>query len=209
MGFRDLHAFNLAMLAKQTWRLITNPDSLCAQVPRAKYYPNGDILKAGPKNGSSFTWQSILAGLSTFKRGFIWRVGSGQKINIWQDPWIPSSPDRMVQTPRDQIMLRTVDDLINPATLQWDEELLRENLNPLDVQRILRIPLSSNPEDDFVAWHLTKTNIFSVRSAYYSEWNHLNGRRLNRVQHQGVSTMNPVWDILWKLRIPSKINFFS
>jgi hypothetical protein len=89
-------------------------------------------------------------------------------------------------------MLRTVDDLINPVTLQWDEELLRENLNPLDVQRILRIPVSSNLEDDLVAWHLTKTNTFLVRSAYYSEWNHLNGQRLNRVDHQGVSTTNPV-----------------
>jgi hypothetical protein len=52
----------------------------------AKYYPNGDILRAGPKAGSSFTWQSILSGLSTFKRGFIWRVGDGDSINIWTDP---------------------------------------------------------------------------------------------------------------------------
>jgi hypothetical protein len=55
-------------------------------VLRAKYYPNGDILKAGPKNGSSFTWQSILAGWSTFKRGFIWRVGSGQKNQYMARP---------------------------------------------------------------------------------------------------------------------------
>jgi hypothetical protein len=32
MDFRDLHAFNHAMLAKQCWRLITKPDSLCAQI---------------------------------------------------------------------------------------------------------------------------------------------------------------------------------
>jgi hypothetical protein len=57
MGFRDFHSFNLAMLAKQVWRLIDEPDSLCARVLRSKYYPNGDILKAGSKNGSSFTWQ--------------------------------------------------------------------------------------------------------------------------------------------------------
>jgi hypothetical protein len=56
MGFRDFHSFNLAMLAKQIWRLITVPDSLCAQVLRAKYFPHGDILKAGPNEGSSFTW---------------------------------------------------------------------------------------------------------------------------------------------------------
>jgi hypothetical protein len=39
----------LAMLAKQSWRFITRLDSLCAQLLRAKYVPNGDLLKAGPK----------------------------------------------------------------------------------------------------------------------------------------------------------------
>lgn len=46
MGFQDLHSFNLAMLAKQCWRLITCPDSLCAKVLRAKYYPDGKLLQA-------------------------------------------------------------------------------------------------------------------------------------------------------------------
>jgi hypothetical protein len=55
MGFRDFQSFNLAMLAKQVWRLISTPDSLCASVLRAKYYPDGDILKAGPEAGASFT----------------------------------------------------------------------------------------------------------------------------------------------------------
>jgi hypothetical protein len=55
MGFRDLHAFNLAMLAKQTWRLLNNPDSLCATILCARYYPDGKLLEAGPKKGSSFT----------------------------------------------------------------------------------------------------------------------------------------------------------
>ena len=81
LGFRDLHSFNLALLAKQCWRLIQNPDSLCARVLSAKYYPEGNILKAGPKKSSSFTWQSIVAGIQTFKRGCIWRVGTHRRAN--------------------------------------------------------------------------------------------------------------------------------
>jgi hypothetical protein len=69
MEFRDLHSFNQAMLAKQCWRLLSDPDSLCAQVLRAKYYPDGDLLNAVLKKGSSFTWQSIMSGLRTFKHG--------------------------------------------------------------------------------------------------------------------------------------------
>jgi hypothetical protein len=88
------------MLSKQVWRLICVPDSLCAKVLRAKYYPHGDILKAGPKAASSFTWQSIVAGLTTFKRGYIWKIGTGEKVDIFRDPWIPSSADRRFITPR-------------------------------------------------------------------------------------------------------------
>ena len=77
MGFRDLQSFNLALLAKQVWRLLSDSDSLCARVLRAKYYPNGKLLEAKLKRGASYTWQSILAGLECFKQGYICRVGDG------------------------------------------------------------------------------------------------------------------------------------
>ena len=71
MGFRGLQSFNLAMLAKQVWRLLCDPDSLCARVLRARYYPDGKLLNAKVKSGSSYTWQSILTGLQCFKQGYI------------------------------------------------------------------------------------------------------------------------------------------
>jgi hypothetical protein len=46
IGFKDLRAFNEALLAKQGWRLTTNPDSLVAKIFKAKYYPNSDFLSA-------------------------------------------------------------------------------------------------------------------------------------------------------------------
>jgi hypothetical protein len=124
MSFRDFHSFNLAMLAKQAWRLITNPESLCARALRAKYYPDGDILKAEPKSGSSFTWQSILAGITTFTQGCVWRVGDGQKINIWNDPWIPTSANMKIISPRNGAVFTKVSDLIDPHTRVWDQNIL-------------------------------------------------------------------------------------
>jgi hypothetical protein len=68
LGLRDLYAFNIVMLAKQGWRLLHNPDSLCCQVLRAKYFLNGNILQAKATAGISYTWHNILKGLELVKK---------------------------------------------------------------------------------------------------------------------------------------------
>jgi hypothetical protein len=112
MGFKDLYSFNLAMLCKQVWMLNVDPNSLCAQVLKAKYYPSDDILNAGPNTGSSFTWQSIVGGIQTFKRGLIWRIGDGETVNIWS-PWIPSSANRKIMNQRGTCVLSKASELID------------------------------------------------------------------------------------------------
>jgi hypothetical protein len=44
MGSRDLENFNMALLAKQGWRLINNPETLLARIYKEKYYTNGNFL---------------------------------------------------------------------------------------------------------------------------------------------------------------------
>lgn len=185
MGFRDLQSFNLALLAKQVWRLLCEPESLCARVLRAKYYPDGNLLNAKMKKGSSFTWQSIMAGLDCFKRGSIWRVGDGTQINIWEDAWIPTSHNLRVQTPRGTRLVSKVSELINPIDGLWDEQLVRALFWPTDAERILQIPLH-NGREDLVAWHFNRNGLFSVKSAYHVQWEHKYGTRPETNQAGGV-----------------------
>jgi hypothetical protein len=100
-------------------------------------------------------------------------------------------------------LLRTVDELIDPATGQWDKIIL--TFYPLEVQHILQIPISSNLEEDFVAWHKTKSFSFSVRSAYYTKWTHQFGGRVRCQDGPGTANHYPVWEIVWKLQVPAKI----
>jgi hypothetical protein len=129
---------------------------LCACVLKAKYYLHGDLLKAGIKSGFSYTWQSIIASLQTYKRAHIWRVGSGVTINIWEDHWIPTSHN-MVITRHDQVLFKIADELIDPNLKVWDEALIWSIFLPIDAERILRIPLSEHLSKDSVAWHKTKS----------------------------------------------------
>ena len=68
LGFRDIELFNLALLARQAWRLLQNPTSLCAKVLSARYYPGKSILEATPNKGISYVWRSILKGLQLLKK---------------------------------------------------------------------------------------------------------------------------------------------
>jgi hypothetical protein len=62
LGFRDFQCFNKALLAKQGWRLLTNPNSLLARVMKAKYFPILEFMQAALGPQPSYIWRSILAG---------------------------------------------------------------------------------------------------------------------------------------------------
>ena len=84
MSFRNLAMFNDALLAKQAWRLLNNISSLLYKVFKARFFPNSSLMEAADSRMGSYTWKSILRGRDIIQRGAIWRIGSGEKINIWQ-----------------------------------------------------------------------------------------------------------------------------
>lgn len=127
-----------------------------------------------PNQGAPLLGRVSLQALSVLKMGYIWRVGDGSQIDIWNDSWIPGSPNLKIQTLRGCNLVTTVDELINPIDDTWDEDLLRSIFWPIDVQNILQIPLFPGRED-LVAWHFNRSGLSSVRSAYHCEkiWENL------------------------------------
>nr|KYP72469.1 hypothetical protein KK1_005058 [Cajanus cajan] len=86
LGFKNLSAFNLAMLGKQAWRLLTNPNSLISIIYRAKYYPDGNFLNASLGHNPSYTWKSLWSTQHLLKNGTRWRLGNGNTIPVWGEP---------------------------------------------------------------------------------------------------------------------------
>jgi len=209
LGFRDIHIFNLAMLSKQGWRLIHNPDSLCARVLRAKYFPDGDAMNAKNVRVCSYKWRSILKEIQVLKYGVVWHAGNGRSINIWRDPWLPREWSRKPITPRGNNLLSKVEDLIDPQSGQWDEQLVSQTFWPEDVNTILAIPTHSDLED-LLAWHFDKRGIFTVKSAYKVQRAAEQRRSTRGCQSSsGGSVMKEEhWKGLWKIKCSGKIKHF-
>ena len=69
-GFRDLKAFNLALLAKQGWRLQTCKNTLLYKVYKAHYFLHDDFLTTKLGNNPSFAWRSIFSAQSIVRKGY-------------------------------------------------------------------------------------------------------------------------------------------
>ena len=91
MGFRDIQAFNLALLAKQAWRLIHHTHSLFHQVYKARYFPTCLFMEAELGHNPSYVCRSLLAARDIIRAGSQWKVGDGRRIKVAVDKWLSHS----------------------------------------------------------------------------------------------------------------------
>lgn len=69
MGFRNIHCFNMAMLAEQGWRLLTATNTRFAKLFKAKCFRNKDFMDASLGRRPGYVWKSINASISLLKNG--------------------------------------------------------------------------------------------------------------------------------------------
>jgi hypothetical protein len=88
MGFKNLTAFNLALLGKQGWRIMSNPDILISQLYKAKYFPDCEFFDSKVGHNPSFVWRSICNSKFLLRAGSRWRIGSGNNIPLINENWL-------------------------------------------------------------------------------------------------------------------------
>lgn len=125
MGFKDLSNFNDALLAKQTWRLLHDTNSLFYRVFKARFFPNSSVMEATTPTNASYAWRSLVHGREVIRRGGAWRIGLGKSIHIWGDNWLPTSHRAKIIFPMgpggDTAMVSELIDLVNRT---WRAEVI-------------------------------------------------------------------------------------
>jgi hypothetical protein len=159
MGFSDFQLFNQVMLAKQGWRLIMKPDSLCAKVLKGKYFHDTYFMDAKRKRNALHTWNTILYGRVALKKGLIKRVGDGSSINVWEDPWILVNRSMKPMFRDPEAKVTKVHELIDNELGCCDAEKVEENFISVDASAICSIPIGRFSEDNW-AWNHEKNGIF-------------------------------------------------
>ncbi|CAN0898595.1 LINE-1 retrotransposable element ORF2 protein [Linum grandiflorum] len=204
LGFRDFALFNQALLAKQGWRLLTNPALLLTKVLKAKYFPFSNFLSAAGSSRPSYGWQSIVHGRSLLRLGIRWQIGTGHLIDPCLDAWLPGdAPSAPTLLPGHYHGPPTVVGFITNGT--WCRSELVSAFTPASIERILSIPLPRSPQDDCLIWHYTASGHYVTSSGYEL----LAAARPNSSGTARASPISPqLWRSIWVAQVHPKLRFF-
>ena len=131
LGFRDLRLFNLSLLGKLGWNLLTKPHTLVARVFKEKYFPLWDYLSSNLGSNPIFVWKSIWSAKKVKRLGFHMKIGSGKITSVLNDPWVRHLPNFRVQSMIMQGLedLKVSNLLLEPG--RWNEEFIHQILSPI------------------------------------------------------------------------------
>uniref|UniRef100_A0A803NYQ1 CCHC-type domain-containing protein n=1 Tax=Cannabis sativa TaxID=3483 RepID=A0A803NYQ1_CANSA len=197
LGFRSFIHFNQALLAKQAWRILQNPNSLLSQLFKSRYHPHNSFLEAHHGHSPFLTWQGILWGRELLQSGLRWKIGEGRSVLCGSDPWIPghsSFQPISYRGPANGVVANLITE-----NREWDLPLLQSYFSVIDVDRIMTIPLSYFPTSDHLIWHHTNNGFFSVKSGYHK------AASIEEASSPSVSaTKSTWWQYFWSLNLPPK-----
>ena len=198
MGFKDLKTFNLAMLGKQGWKFMSEPDSLVSRIFKARYFPHSDYLSASLGNNPSYVWRSILEARFIVRGGARWCIGSGALIPILNEPWL-SGGHRLANdiVGANLVQGYAVKELMYPSMKEWNREVISHIFSPEVANSIVSTPLLEQVETDKLVWKAEKNGIYSVKSAYRLCVDDLVD--ISHLKRPGF------WSGIWRLKVPPKV----
>ncbi|KAL0695177.1 hypothetical protein Bca4012_062357 [Brassica carinata] len=208
MGFRDLECFNQALLAKQAWKILTQPHSLLAKFLKSRYFKEVEFLEAPMGDRPSFAWRSLLFGRELLKKGLRPRVGDGLNTRFWLDRWI-EDPEEGLRAPwiKNQVFdvnLRA-SSLIDVNSKRWNLSSLEEVFVQGEVKILMRNqPVIERP--DFFTWKFNKSGQMTVKSAY---WLASTQKAESNIPEAFMDpSINVLKDRVWKVKTLPKIRVF-
>ncbi|XP_019099588.1 PREDICTED: uncharacterized protein LOC109132435 [Camelina sativa] len=167
LGFKDLGDFNQALLAKQAWRILNNPESLVSRFYKSRYFRKSTIMECGSGSRPYYAWRSILHGHNLLKQGLMKMIGNGMDTFVWKEKWIfdkhPRAPYRMDTF--FNVNLKVVE-LHSQVDGQWDIKKITALFPPDDAKQILAMKIAATKRNRYI-WPYMPSGAYSVKIGYW------------------------------------------
>lgn len=85
LGFKNLRFFNMALLAKQEWRILQEEGTMLHKVYRAKYFPKVSFFNYTLGHYPSYAWRGIWEAKNMLIQGGRWSIRIAKYVKIWKD----------------------------------------------------------------------------------------------------------------------------
>lgn len=168
LGFKDLPKFNDALLAKQAWRIIRNPNCLLARLMKARYFRDDNILDAKQRVKQSYGWASVLAGLEIIKKGSRFIIGDGELARLDGDNVVPTHPPQPIRSINGSSDITIKELISNTGSYTfWNKNAIRDKVILEDRNIFEQFHLPQCIQSDKLVWHYNKTGEYTVRSGYW------------------------------------------
>lgn len=204
LGFRDLHAMNLALISKQVWRLQNNPNALWVRVLKSLYFPNSNIWEASRGRYAFWGWVSILKGRDFLNKHKAWHVKNGRNIKISGDKWMHSG-DRLWLNDGN-VNQTTVNDLIAASGDNWDMAKITQLIPNESIRKVLATPINTHLAEDTTFWPYSKDGVYNVKSGYKIA--HYEVGEGGSIDNPSSPSEKQLWKSIWNAKVMLKIKNF-
>lgn len=130
-------------------------------------------------------------------------MGNGNKINIWEDHWLPEQNGFKVlsKKPNNNVPIK-VSNLINKTKNNWKEPIIHNLFLPFEAFQIKQIPITDTNAEDELVWASSQDGNYSVKTGYYAvkNWEDQSKHNPSRSSTQSDNLSQN----LWNFNIPPK-----
>lgn len=184
MDFEDFSMFNMALLAKHSWRFMSDTSTLLHKILKAIYFPTTSFMNVKHVVALSFTWREIWEARKLPKEGCRWQVGNGKSINIWTHYWLLGYKSLSWANPiREQENEIKITSIFDPYHQALNNEKFTELLPPFIVAKVFKQIIPTVACEDCLIWEHERNGNYSMHNGYrlnrQHAWVHCDGESSN------------------------------
>ncbi|KAF7820537.1 ribonuclease H [Senna tora] len=159
LGLHQTSLFNKALMAKQVWRVVSQPTSVYSQWARAKYFNNNMELLPKKTTQPAAIWRCLDKSGSLIFYHLWWKIATGEQVPLGSRFWWPLQTSYPSQH-------QNVAALINSETKSWNQPLVNQLFAASVASNILHSPLPLCNSADSYIWKFSVTGEYKVSEGY-------------------------------------------